>query len=136
MIIFEVEKYMQLVDEAISRYIEKGAAWTDIYNRAYEAVLSAIRDKDVEIGRITVLRDAALNSLRALKEASRWIPVSERLPDDDTPILATSGNSVVIGYGSWLYRNPEGELRMPARFGRGMSVTHWYSLPEAPESEV
>jgi hypothetical protein len=39
-----VEKYMPDVADAISRHIQQGDAWTDIYNRAYEAVYKAIMD--------------------------------------------------------------------------------------------
>jgi len=39
------EKYMSKVADAISRHIERGPAWTDIYNRAHEAVYMAITDE-------------------------------------------------------------------------------------------
>ena len=40
-----VEDYMKPISAAISRHIaENTAAWTDIYNRAYEAVQQAIKD--------------------------------------------------------------------------------------------
>jgi hypothetical protein len=38
-----VEPFMPPVAEAISRHLPSGDAWTDIYNRAYEAVYSALR---------------------------------------------------------------------------------------------
>ena len=37
-----VEKYMIPVREAILRHIPRGQQFTDIYNRAYEAVYAAI----------------------------------------------------------------------------------------------
>lgn len=37
-----VEKYMPPVKEAILRHIPRGPQFTDIYNRAYEAVYAAI----------------------------------------------------------------------------------------------
>lgn len=40
-----VEHYMPPVADAISRHMPKGDAWTDIYNRAYEAVYLAIKAK-------------------------------------------------------------------------------------------
>ena len=33
-----VDKEMKPVSEALDRHLEKGDAWTDIYNRAYEVV--------------------------------------------------------------------------------------------------
>lgn len=38
-----VEPYMQPVADAISRHVRRGDGWTDIYNRAYEAVCSALQ---------------------------------------------------------------------------------------------
>ena len=49
----EVDKYMQPVAAAISRHLEwqsRGA--TDIYNRAYEAVQRAIKDKPLLPGQL------------------------------------------------------------------------------------
>jgi hypothetical protein len=37
-----VEPFMPKVAEAISRHLPKGDAWSDIYNRAYEAVYAAL----------------------------------------------------------------------------------------------
>lgn len=41
----DVEPFMPPVAQAISRHIEKGDAWTDIYNRAYEAVYNALQSR-------------------------------------------------------------------------------------------
>ena len=38
-----VEKYMEPVSKAILRHIPKGQAYTDIYNKSYEAVYNAIK---------------------------------------------------------------------------------------------
>jgi len=39
-----VDPYMHPVIEAIDRHVPKGDAWTDIYNRAYEAVYNVMKD--------------------------------------------------------------------------------------------
>jgi len=41
-----VEKYMLPVKEAIKRHIQEQSAFTDIYNRCYEAIYKAICDKE------------------------------------------------------------------------------------------
>jgi hypothetical protein len=63
-----------------------------------------------------------------LEEKQRWIPVSERLPDEGKPVwICTIWNEqhsglFVNGYWTGLFRDfREGE------------VTHWMPLPELPE---
>jgi len=61
--------------------------------------------------------------LAALREANRWIPVSERLPENGQEILALGRNKTVD---SWLYYPAvEGVFRL--------EYTHWRPLPEPPE---
>jgi len=38
-----VEPFMPPIRDALDRHLPKGDAWTDIYNRAYEAVHEAIQ---------------------------------------------------------------------------------------------
>ena len=63
--------------------------------------------------------------------SEQWICAEERLPDRDDyqiMVLDSKDNYMRFGYKGWLYRSPNGELRMPARHGRGMAVTHWFPL--------
>ena len=61
--------------------------------------------------------------LAALREANRWIPVSERLPENGQEILALGRSKTVD---NWLfYQAVEGVFRM--------EYTHWRPLPEPPE---
>ena len=62
----------------------------------------------------------------------KWIPVSERLPEEDTHVQAYSdgkyhrvyiGEAVLLD-SEWLVFNPNKETFM---------VTHWKPLPEPPE---
>ncbi len=81
------------------------------------------------------LRNEARNNLEEyiaeLEDAQRWVPVSERLPKENAPVLVLTvlggmfvdfihGKSVVTG-------NPDFyELDVE-------DVTHWMPLPEPPE---
>ena len=78
-----------------------------------------------------------------MKEANRWIPVAERLPDDGVPVLVT-----YLGYydnkpysdgvakwkienngynGGWEWELDGDEVKV--------QITHWRPLPEPPEPE-
>jgi hypothetical protein len=68
--------------------------------------------------------------LAELRERTRWIPVSERLPDHKQSVLAVADREVTntyydVNFRKWsqskYYWFPEGE------------VTHWMPLPEPPE---
>lgn len=39
-----VEPYMSPIAEALDNHLPKGKGWTEIYNRAYEAVFKAIEE--------------------------------------------------------------------------------------------
>ena len=65
-------------------------------------------------------------------EMPRWIPVTERLPEDTTEVLVCSGifapfTEVAFYDGLW-YSAWDGETEIE-------SVTHWMPLPEPPEEE-
>ncbi len=75
----------------------------------------------------------ALNArIAELEEAQRWIPVSERLPEENQQILSTDGKEFYLDY----YARWEGKDNPPC-FCDGLSwaVTHWMPLPEPPEVE-
>lgn len=63
----------------------------------------------------------------------RWIPVSERLPDDDLEmVLLTDGEWVTFGRqsGDGWYVEESAEALGPRELSR---FTHWMPLPEPPE---
>lgn len=67
----------------------------------------------------------------ALQEATRWIPVGERLPEEYKSILLLTPNeNIVIG-------SREGDRYMiekpPDDWGFGHGFTHWMHLPVPPE---
>jgi len=68
--------------------------------------------------------EVAIQALQAQAER-RWIPVSERLPEDGRTILTYTigGNIEVFLYDSSTYQ--------PVWYG----VTHWMPLPEPPKED-
>ena len=65
----------------------------------------------------------------------RWIPCSERLPEDESPVIIAHIDS--DGYGLpciGMFRgNPKKWMSTSAI--RIVNVTHWMPLPEPPEKE-
>ena len=75
-----------------------------------------------------------------MEKATRWIPVEERLPQEDADVLAyvywPDYGDTAICYGHWhngwahLFNHIEGELI------KRFVVTHWMPLPQAPKEET
>lgn len=70
--------------------------------------------------------------IEELEAERRWIPVTERLPEDDIPSTAYlcwwHGHTHICKY--W-------RTRKCFEFnGRVVNVTHWMPLPEPPEEEA
>ena len=74
------------------------------------------------------LEEAEAENAR-LREAARWIPVEERLPENNNAVLVTDGgHSIVEGsyvLGRWVAFSE----------GRYIHPTHWRPRPEPPEVE-
>lgn len=73
-----------------------------------------------------------LEKLAADAQKPEWISVKDRLPEAGK-ILVTDGETVTISNGAWLYRSPEGKIRVPANYGAGLTVTHWMPRPKPPK---
>ena len=65
---------------------------------------------------------------------TEWISVKDQLPKAGK-ILVTDGETVTISNGAWLYRSRDGEIRVPANYGAGLTVTYWMPLPKPPKEE-
>ena len=68
-----------------------------------------------------------------LEAERRWIPVSERLPENNQQVLSTDGEDYYLDY----YAQWDGaNLSFAPRFlGATWKVTHWMPLPESPGGE-
>ena len=59
---------------------------------------------------------------------SEWIPVSERLPQDDQRVLVWSqSNGLHIAYLDWQRQWRDADDNY------GKKITHWMPLPDPPE---
>lgn len=61
----------------------------------------------------------------------RWIPVTERLPEEDTICILTNGVSNAIGYRGKVF----GFHLIWTDDIEGNEVAHWMPLPKPPEEE-
>ena len=76
------------------------------------------------------IEDALQSRIAELEAAQRWIPVSERLPEAYTRVLACSES----GYMEVDYRFAEPIVDVGiAEFYSLDNVTHWIPLPARPE---
>lgn len=57
----KVDELMRPVHAAIKRHVKDGDAVTEIYNRAYEAVMNSMDVKDAEISSLLAVIDKAVD---------------------------------------------------------------------------
>lgn len=78
--------------------------------------------------------------LAALREKQRWIPVTERLPEDDVAVLVScispfrtkDGAQRRVQRVDFLKYGLDGGWQMT---NRNYEITHWMPLPEPPKEE-
>ena len=79
-----------------------------------------------EIERQTARAEAAERERDALRDRLRWIPVEERLPEDNEWVLAADRCWRGHPYTAWLYHHALCDLFV-------YEFSHWMPLPEPPE---
>lgn len=74
-----------------------------------------------------------LDEIERLQSENRWIPVSERLPEDNTLVIAVHkfGDSQNV-FPSW-FRNSKFHYQAEMIYECEDPVTHWRPLPQPPE---
>ena len=80
------------------------------------------------------IEDALNARIAELEAARRWIPVSERLPEDRVTILAAFNNREILTAKYYKYYEGFGSVENYWRIEGWHSgnVTHWMPLPEPP----
>jgi|LakMenE18May11ns_1017448.scaffolds.fasta_scaffold9739400_3 hypothetical protein len=77
----------------------------------------------------------AVDELKRLYAERRWIPVSERLPDDEAEaLIAFEDRSIGVAYAVFHHVEEDGSQKWTD--GNGFELkqpTHWMPLPEPPE---
>ena len=66
----------------------------------------------------------------ALTVAARWIPVEERLPEENVCVLA---NHWMTGIEMAFRRDDQWGIAWTGFMGSGSGYTHWMPLPEPPQ---
>ena len=117
-------EFAEAVTEAVSLLISQGEQIADLQNE--------LRDERYRHDRVQDFEVAEAEELRKAREAQRWIPVSERLPDKFNRVLALLKGSKfqvvarIIG-GKWV---------VSWNNDRCPEITHWMPLPEPPKEEA
>ena len=70
--------------------------------------------------------DAKEERERLKEQIPRWIPVTERLPEDGEDVILTDGKNVSFGYSHNLFSGTEWYIP----HGGVGKATHWMPLPE------
>lgn len=101
----------------------------------------ALMDACEQIAALTSQVDALTAEIAAMKEAQRWIPVEERLPEPGVPVLMWLHPRHIPGQAKEGTYMPVLNPDRPWRSTWDMStyetgeITHWRPMPFAPSEE-
>lgn len=127
-LVAETRKFIAQANEQLNELEATSGAAFEIDKVLYRKTLDTL-----------LKRFSALTELQARRAAERWIPVSERLPEANDPVLLFCSD----GFAStttWGVRDERGEwldyLDTSDDYPNDRSdVTHWRPLPPAPQEE-
>lgn len=105
------------IDDAVLLIVQQGERIAELEAELIDERYRHDRVQDFEV--------AEAEELRKLKEQTRWIPVTERLPERGQDVIVFTGNILkpaVLAYSFW---NPKYDL--------WERVTHWMPLPDGPK---
>lgn len=104
----------------------------DETNKWREAALALSKSNGESCARA----EAAEARVAELEAEQRWIPVSERLPEESNAYLVYSPD-VPDGAGTKVWQVAYYAWKTPKmEFTTGYTVTHWMPLPKPPKEEV
>ena len=105
-----------------------------------ETLIAAAKQLAVDIQSDDGIANMALREIaERLEELSRWIPITERLPDHDIPVLfccLINGEFGFVELGWYAGNKTEGDaiaMETSVCSGDWLPCTHWRPLPEVPE---
>ena len=116
--------FANAVTEAVSLLIGQGEQIADLQNE--------LRDERYRHDRYVDFELAEAEELRKAREAQRWIPVTERLPEEFSSVIVYRKTKTysMLHYSSALgfhfYDSEWGDVTVD-------NVTHWMPLPEPPK---
>ena len=139
---YYTESQMRRIEQAAydGAMLEAGKAWE---RQRYEfgatetELAERITELEAEVTKCHELQDSYCDRIAELEEAQRWIPVSERLPEDRATILAAFKNREILTASYYEHYKGFGgvENYWHIEGWHSGNVTHWMPLPSAPESE-
>ncbi len=176
-----INKLMLPVLAAIDRHVKDSDAKTEIYNRAYEAIMismeanepsrsdvsvtgnvltdiktsnsvksdgseaaeAKVAELEAAAKRFKQIIDEIGSKVAELREAVRWIPVTERLPELGVLVLVAQRDKYGSTFGQlwhddvWLvYDKRFSDQKYWVYPETYHSVTHWMPLPTLPQEDV
>ena len=120
--------FANAVTEAVSLLISQGEQIADLQNE--------LRDERYRHDRVQDFEVAEAEKLRKAREAQRWIPATERLPEKMMQCVCryVFGDYTEYPFYAvmWYFANDE-VPHFQNEGSMGMKVTHWMPLPEPPK---
>lgn len=98
------------------------------YAVAFEMAITALREQESNCPEIEAIKGVEIDQVK-----TGWIPVTERLPENDNEVLTASGQTVQILFydhddADWYTVDSDISVHLFCD-----NVTHWMPLPEPPK---